>query len=170
MRKILKNTAKTTQYLYSLPKIYLLACWARYGVREHYFTGKYTKEGIPLVYHYEDHNGFTDQFELMPITQTTTGSIVTWGFSEQQLQVFADQLNNIDKKDKRLRIVERIMLDNSNYVNTDYGAYECKFYIDGCTQYLNAQEKLLVEMWINEINKERKEAEEKLKKFSNKKY
>ena len=81
MRKILKNTKKTQEYLESLPKIYLVGGWVNYGVREHYFTGKYTDiDGIsiPLVYDYDDHNGATDSWYLRRIDYTTTGSIFMW--------------------------------------------------------------------------------------------
>ena len=43
MKKILKNNAKTAAYLNSLPKIYLVGCWARYGVMDFEWTGKYVK-------------------------------------------------------------------------------------------------------------------------------
>ena len=49
MKKVLKNTLKTKKYLDKLPKIYLIACWASYGILEFPFTGKYVKEnGIDI--------------------------------------------------------------------------------------------------------------------------
>ena len=82
MKKCLNNTAKTQKYLASLPKIYLVACWAKYGVREYYFSGKYERNengiDIPLVYHYDDCNGTCDNYWLRRINHTTTGSIVLW--------------------------------------------------------------------------------------------
>lgn len=82
MKKILKNTKKTRDYLDSLPRIYMVARWAGYGVTEFPFTGKYTKnkEGIdiPLVYNYEDCNGACDIYRLRRIDYTTTGFVFMW--------------------------------------------------------------------------------------------
>lgn len=50
MKKILENTAETREYLESLPKIYMIARWAGYGVREFPFAGKCTTDGIPFVW------------------------------------------------------------------------------------------------------------------------
>ena len=52
MRKVLKNTAKTKEYLDKLPKVYGLFLWAKWGILELPWTGKYNKEGEPLVYIY----------------------------------------------------------------------------------------------------------------------
>ncbi len=82
MRKILKNNKKTKAYLDSLPKIYLVARWAKYGVRGYPFTGKYVMDengiSIPLVYDYDDHNGTCDNYYLRRLDYTTTGYIVMW--------------------------------------------------------------------------------------------
>lgn len=96
MRKILKNTPKTRAYLDNLPKIYLVACWARYGVMEFPFTGKYVKHaGIsyPLVYQYDDHNGTCDNYYLRPINLTTTGWIAVWTQNEGVANTMAELLN-----------------------------------------------------------------------------
>lgn len=82
MKKVLKNTAKTKAYLDSLPKIYLVGCWAKYGVREYPFTGKYEQDKyygiVPLVYDYDDHNGTCDNYYLRKLPWVTTGQIVMW--------------------------------------------------------------------------------------------
>ena len=82
MRKVLKNTAKNKVYLDNLPKIYLVGCWARYGIREYPFTGKYEQNeygiSIPIVYDYDDHNGTCDNWYLRRIDHTTTGQILLW--------------------------------------------------------------------------------------------
>lgn len=97
MRRILKNNEKTDKKLKKLPKIYLVACWAGYGVREHYFSGKYVKnkEGlnIPLVYDYDDFNGTQDIYVLRKITNTTTGNIIMWTMSKSVARRIADALN-----------------------------------------------------------------------------
>lgn len=47
--KILENTIETREYLNSLPKIYMVARWAGYGVQEFPFAGKYAENGVPFV-------------------------------------------------------------------------------------------------------------------------
>lgn len=82
MKKVLKNNSKTKEYLDSLPKIYLVGCWARYGVRDYPFTGKYEIDkygtSIPLVYDYDDFNGTCDNYYLRKIDHVTTGQIIMW--------------------------------------------------------------------------------------------
>lgn len=75
----LESSASTKEFLEALPKIYLIAVWARAGVRPYYFTGKYQKgTDEPLVYDYDDKNGTEDAFYLRPITYVTTGDIIGW--------------------------------------------------------------------------------------------
>jgi hypothetical protein len=97
MRKILKNTAKTKEYLDSLPKIYMVGCWAKFGVREYPFTGKYVQNedgiSIPLVYDYEDHNGTCDYWYLRRIDYTTTGQIALWTQSKSVASKVAELFN-----------------------------------------------------------------------------
>ena len=83
-KKVLRNNKKTKRYLEKLPKIYIVACWARFGVREYPFTGKFIKDKhrgnvyVPLVYDYDDCNGTCDNYYLRKITNVTTGNIVLW--------------------------------------------------------------------------------------------
>ena len=44
------DSPDTKRLLDSLPRIYAVGCWARYGVREYYYSGRSTKDGIPLVW------------------------------------------------------------------------------------------------------------------------
>ena len=92
MKKILKWSEETHNYIHSLPKIYLIGCWARYGVMEFPFV-KLNKDNVPLVYNYNDHDGTAGQYELVPITHTTTGWIFDWSFHKEQAQKVADMLN-----------------------------------------------------------------------------
>ena len=50
LKKYLECTPENRTYVESLPKIYLIGCWARYGIRECANTLQVDKEGIPLVY------------------------------------------------------------------------------------------------------------------------
>ena len=99
LRKRLKNTKKNKDKLAKLPKIYLIACWAHYGVLEFPFSGKYKKvkdaDGpliryIPLVYDFDDHNGVYPEYVLRPITWTTTAAIRGWVRNEQQARDTAE--------------------------------------------------------------------------------
>ena len=99
LRKRLPDNQKTKDKLAKLPKIYLIACWARYGVLEFPFSGKYKKvkdaDGpliryIPLVGDFDDHNGVYPEYVLRPITWTTTAAIRGWVRNEQQARDTAE--------------------------------------------------------------------------------
>ena len=53
MKRILENSKETREYLNSLPKAYVSACWAGWVVRGFPFSGKYAdKEKMdPLIRH-----------------------------------------------------------------------------------------------------------------------
>ena len=99
MKKILKNTKKTKEYLDKLSKIYLIGYWARYGIMEYPFSGKYdnsrrTKNYIvPLVYDYDDHNGTTDSYYLRRIDDTTSGEVLCWTQNKAAAQKIVKALN-----------------------------------------------------------------------------
>lgn len=93
MKKILENTTETREYLESLPKIYMIACWAGYGVREFPFAGKYTTDGIPFVWDHDDQNGTCDCYFLRKLTYTTTGWIYAWTISKSRAEEIAAALN-----------------------------------------------------------------------------
>ena len=99
LRKHLPHNQKTKDKLAKLPKIYLIACWARYGVLEFPFSGE-DKKGkdagspliryIPLVWDFDDHNGVYPEYVLRPITWTTTAAIRGWVRDEQQAKDTAE--------------------------------------------------------------------------------
>ena len=98
MRKVLKNTLQTKKYLSSLPKIYLVGCWATYGVREYPFTEKYFSENgfsVPLVYDYDDHNGTCDNWYLRRLNYVTSGQIIMW----TQNKAVADKIAELFNKE-----------------------------------------------------------------------
>lgn len=78
MRKILKNTPKTKEYLDNLPKVYGIFLWAKWGILELSWTGEYDKDGLPLVYIYYDANGACDEYYLAPITYASSGGFHSW--------------------------------------------------------------------------------------------
>ena len=99
MKTILKNTKKTREYLETLPKMYLIGFWARCGVREHYYTKKTDKYGVPLVYEYYDGNGTCDLWRLVPITETTCGHIFAYSSTKETAKEIADALNSVERSD-----------------------------------------------------------------------
>lgn len=89
MRKVIRDTLRNQRKIAKikqLPKIYIIGRWARYGVREYYFTGKYTTidgVSIPLVYNYDDCNGTDSLWRLLPITYVTSGCVLLWTQHEE---------------------------------------------------------------------------------------
>lgn len=98
MKKVLNNTKETKEYLDSLPKVYIAACWAGWGVAGFPFSGKYAdkKKTIPLVWKYCDFNGTASEWHLMSIYNTTTGIISGWSFNYPMLIDYA-KLKNIER-------------------------------------------------------------------------
>nr|DAG58004.1 MAG TPA: hypothetical protein [Caudoviricetes sp.] len=98
MKRILNNSKETKEYLNSLPKAYITACWAGWGVCSFPFSGKYAdkEKMVPLVWDYYDFNGEADEWHLVPISYTTSGAIAGWSFSEKMLRDYA-RLKNIER-------------------------------------------------------------------------
>lgn len=99
--KILVNSSETRNYLDSLPRVYIAACWAGWGVRGFAFSGKYKdkEKTIPLVWDYYDFNGTADEWHRISIYDTTTGFIAGWSFNEEMLRDYT-RLKNIERKEE----------------------------------------------------------------------
>lgn len=120
LKRVLPNNDKTRQYIDNLPKIYLVGCWAHYGVMERPFTGEYIKTphylrgykgeekwaSVPLVYDYEDGNGTCDEWRLRPLTNVTTGTIYVWTESKGIAEKIAEALELQDKIEREKKKVE----------------------------------------------------------------
>ena len=96
--KVLPNTPEVRHYLASLTKVYLVACWVRYGVMEFPFAGSYeyskrADKEVPLVWQHDDCNGTCDLFFLRNITSTTSGSISCWTFDKKEAEEVAENKN-----------------------------------------------------------------------------
>ena len=100
LRKHLECTSENRTYVESLPKIYLIGYWARYGVMECANTLQVDEEGFPLVYDYNDHNGTYEEYELVPIHRVTTGFVYAWSISKTAAQYVADMMNKGKEIDK----------------------------------------------------------------------
>ena len=95
LRKIRKSTPHTKKYLDSLTKIYGLFHWAKWGILELPWTGKYNKEtGLPLVYIYYDGNGTCDEFHLSTIDKASSGSFWNWYSTKENAAFMQEVLNN----------------------------------------------------------------------------
>ena len=102
LKRILPRTEEIRKYLDSLPRIYLVATWAKTGFWEFPFTGQYEFDRyaqceVPLVYQYDDFNGTEDNYYLRKITYTTTGFIVGWTFDKEEAKKMAEAENNRNK-------------------------------------------------------------------------
>lgn len=97
-KNVLENCKETKEYLNSLPKVYIAACWAGWGVIDFPFSGRYLdqQKTIPLVWDHCDFNGEADEWHLVPISHTTSGAIAGWSFDEKMLKDYA-RLKNIER-------------------------------------------------------------------------
>lgn len=136
LRKRLPYNQKTKDKLAKLPKIYLIACWARYGVLDFPFSGKYKKvkdadsplvRYIPLVWDFDDHNGVYPEYVLRPITWTTTAAIRGWVSNEKQAKDTAEfcEKRRVQAQEYRTKMdaeLRHIMqLENEESDNTTQG-------------------------------------------------
>lgn len=75
--------------------IYAVGFWGQLGLTMYYFTGEYNNRREPLVWYFNDHNGFYETWSAVPIQATTSGCILTWSFDkekmEQALQILQQQ-------------------------------------------------------------------------------
>lgn len=96
----MKITKRLEEKIAKQPKVYLVACWARWGVREYHWTGKWgtttTGNPVPIVYHYDDHNGTYEEYVQIPIHLTTTGICADWSFYKEMAKHLADRLNEVE--------------------------------------------------------------------------
>jgi len=93
LEKYLDCTPENAAYVESLPKIYLIGCWMRFGVREYPNTLQVDEKGFPLVYDLDDHNGYYEEYVLRPIHEVTTGQVYAWSTDKETAQSLADMLN-----------------------------------------------------------------------------
>lgn len=145
MKNIYKNTPRFREKLAKLPKIWLVGCWAHYGVREFPFSrkfkqDKFTKQMVPLVWDYYDCNGACDEYHLQPITNTTTGCIICWTESEAEACKIAEALNILNALEQDLLKVNDKVADKNGLLS-------------------------IVRESIQNINKRKQEVEERIEKW-----
>lgn len=83
------------------PIIYAVVRYADWCVREYRFAGKFKwstiNDPVPLVYHYDDHNGERESWDVRPITHTTSASMPYWTFSRGKAEAIAYQMKILEK-------------------------------------------------------------------------
>lgn len=95
------DKAWVKSYLKKKKKIYLVACWARWGVLECIYAGgkiysARVKGKVPYIWQYYDANGTVDLWVRMPITSATSGTIKAWTFDKATAEKIAQELNNYE--------------------------------------------------------------------------
>jgi len=76
-------------------KVYIVCLWARYGVLEARFSGKFDKDNNLLTIQYSDHNGEYESYFIAPWYYETTGATIAYSFNEQDAQILANKLNQL---------------------------------------------------------------------------
>lgn len=95
MKKNMPDNAKARKKLEKLPKIYYVGFWAHWGTRNEALQG-FDKDGHPLVWYFNDHNGTYAEWVLTRLEYTTTGVVACWGDEKrrEKLTKIADALEN----------------------------------------------------------------------------
>ena len=95
---------KILKYKYKKAKpIYIVACWARWGVLPAKFSGKFDKEGNPLTIYWTDCNGTHDLYYIHKWYSETTGLTFAYFFNEKQAEGLAKHLNYLEEEKERGR-------------------------------------------------------------------
>lgn len=99
------DDAKAREKLEKLPKIWYVGFWAHYGVRSE-ILGGFDRDGHPLVWYFDDHNGTYSEWVLTRLEYTTTGAVITWGDARrrEKLEKIADLLEaDLIKRQQEMR-------------------------------------------------------------------
>ena len=95
----MKVTKKNEKKISEQPVVYIIGCWARWGVQEYHWTGKWwpSHNGAvqPEVYYYNDHNGEYEEYQKVPIDYVTTGYILDWTFNKKAAEMLVNYLNEV---------------------------------------------------------------------------
>lgn len=99
----MKITSKLESKIRNSPAVYLVGCWARWGIQKYHWTGKWyidKETGIPepIVYFYNDHNGEYEEYQKLPISRVTTGFVVDWTFYKPCAERLAEKMNEINSR------------------------------------------------------------------------
>lgn len=93
MLQHLDCTPENERLISRLTPIYQVGHWANFGVFMYPFSGYYTEDGKePMVWFYDDHNGEREEYRLIPISATTTGTTICWTFNQITAEKLAKAL------------------------------------------------------------------------------
>ena len=91
---------KNTEMIEQCESVYLVVRYAPRCVREYKWAGKWNRYSgtivNPVVYHYNDHNGEYEEYQLVDIYDTTTGEIFMWTFDKYVADKIANMLEERD--------------------------------------------------------------------------
>lgn len=91
-KKIRDANKRTKKYLDKLKDVWVVCYWARPAMFSVKWSGKYDKEGRPLVWQYNDMNGTCDAYFLKPVTSTTSGFIYGFYFDREEAEAKLTEL------------------------------------------------------------------------------
>lgn len=94
----MKTTKRLLKKIEEATPVYMVALWAKWGVREYKWTGKWCRDKdtgflIPIVWNHYDGNGTCDKWLKQKLNFTTTGYIFDWTFRKKNAEIIADMLN-----------------------------------------------------------------------------
>ena len=86
---------KILKYKYKKAKnIYIVGCWAQWGILPAKYSGKIDKNGNPLTIQFNDHNGFEEEYYVAPWYQETTGTVIGYFFNREQANALVERIKN----------------------------------------------------------------------------
>ena len=82
--------------------VYAIVRYADWCVSEYKYAGKlkrndFSRDLEPLVYHYNDHNGEYESYDIVPLSHTTSGTICGWTFSKDRADAVAYEHKILEK-------------------------------------------------------------------------
>lgn len=91
----MKPTKRLQKKIDKCKSVYLIGCWAHFGVQKYAWTGKFVEyhgHFMPEVWYYNDHNGEFEEWYKVPLYYVTTGTCFSWSFDENVAHKIADAL------------------------------------------------------------------------------
>ena len=74
--------------------IYIVACWAKWGVCKAKYIGLKNEE--PMIIEYSDHNGEYDSWYICNWHSHTSGMTIAYSFNCQEALALAEYLNRLE--------------------------------------------------------------------------
>lgn len=83
------------KYKYKKAKnIYIIGCWADWGILPAKYSGQINAEGEPLTIQFTDHNGFKDEYYIAPWYRETSGTVIGYCFNKKQAENIVERIKN----------------------------------------------------------------------------